>query len=83
MNKEENQTSIVRQILQHELTWIVSIIAGVWGFVTTVILPISSIQTTLSYIQSDIVVNKESLTDIIIENKDLEGRVKTLEIIHR
>lgn len=46
--KEQN---IVRTVLKNEITWIVMIVATIWGCVQTVILPIQSLQFQITQLQ--------------------------------
>jgi len=77
--EEKTNTTIVRQILQHEITWVIMIIAGVWGFVNTVILPISNIQVTLSQIQTDITQSKADFKLGELERLQNKSRLDVLE----
>lgn len=78
--------SIIRTILRNEITWAIVIVAGIWGFVQTVILPLNTVQTTLAQIQKDIAEfknNNAALTGRVDQQGDdiirLDQRLQTLE----
>ena len=72
MKHDEKETSIIRQIFRSEITWIISIIGGIWAFVTTVVMPIQALQLGQLQIQEQLA--KESQRYI-----DSEARIHLLE----
>ena len=71
MSEQENSNA-VRTILRSEITWLISFIALIMGFVSTVVLPLQSLQIQLSSVQADI--TRES-----VKFEKLEERVSTVE----
>lgn len=71
----EHEIGTVRSILRSELTWTVFVIAAIWGFVTSVVLPLQRLQIQLSQIQSDLQVSRDAYVKI-------ETRLGKLEIDH-
>lgn len=68
-----NEQNVVRMVLKNEITWIVFIIAAVFGCVKEVILPIQALQFQIASLQSDISTIKgydqritQNTTDIIV-----------------
>ena len=72
---EEKEYGVVRSVLRSELTWLVFIVVGIWGFVTSVVLPLQRLQIQLTDIQADITAEAGKYTA-------LDMRVKILEIEH-
>ena len=70
--KQNNEQNIIRQIFRSEITWILSLVGGVWALVTTVVMPIQALQLGQSQIQAQL--THESSRYI-----DTEQRVMTLE----
>lgn len=62
------QESKIRKVLSNEFTQIAGIGAGIWFFVTNVILPISNIQSSLANIQL-------ILADIKTQNAGFDARI--------
>ena len=73
------EKSLVRMILQSEITWLVFTVGVVMTFVTTVILPIQNMQIQLTDIHKDISENKEFTERALEEHLDLRSRVDVLE----
>ena len=71
MSEQENSNA-VRTILRSEITWLISFIALIMGFVSTVVLPLQSLQIQLTEVQTDI--TKEA-----VRYDKLEERVSTVE----
>lgn len=80
---DTNQKSIIRTILQSEITWLVFTIATVMAFVTTVVLPIQAIQLELVHIHTVISENKTFTEKALNEHQDLRSRVDILETEYR
>ena len=76
MDKEEN---IVRKILKNEITWVFFLLTGGWVIVSTIILPINTIQTQLAQIQTNISDSKTNVIQLQTEYNDLDNRVSVLE----
>lgn len=74
--KEEN---IIRQILKNEITWIFAIIGCGWTFVTTVILPLNTIQQQLVQIQQNQASNINFQKQIQLTTNDFNSRISVLE----
>ena len=73
--EEVREVGVVRSVLRSELTWVVFLVAGIWGFVTTVVLPLQQLQIQLTQIQVEI-------TTGVDKDANLDTRVKALEIEH-
>ena len=58
MEEEEitknNEVSLLRAIFRSEITWVISIVAVVWAFVATVVLPINNLQIQVAQVQSQL-----------------------------
>ena len=76
---EPQQESMLRKLLKHEATWVVSIILAVMGFVNTVILPIQKMQIQLAQIQSDIADNKAGYATVMAIHQTILERLSVLE----
>jgi len=72
---EEKQQNAVRTVLRSEITWLVSFVLFIMGFVTTVIMPLQKVQLQLAQIQIDVLSNRDIYTQ-------LETRVGRLELDH-
>lgn len=48
-----DQTAI-QKILRNEFTWLVFAVGIFWGFITTVVLPLQSLQIQVAQIQNDL-----------------------------
>ena len=68
-NKE---MGIFRQALRSEITWFLFLFAGLWGFVTTVVLPLQRLQYQVTSLQVEI-------ADELISIKSVDARVLILE----
>jgi hypothetical protein len=73
--QEVEESNAVRSILRSEITWLISFIAIIMGFVSTVVLPLQSLQIQLTTIQADLL--RES-----VRFEKLEERVSTVEKDH-
>ena len=73
--EEEREIGLVRSVLRSELTWLVFLIAGIWGFVTTVVLPLQRLQIQLTQIQIE-------LSAVVDKDVGLDTRLKVLELDH-
>lgn len=51
----QEKENIIRTVLKSEITWAVFMIAGVMGFVSTVVLPIQQLQNDVSQIRIDLI----------------------------
>ena len=71
-NNNSEEQNIIRQIFRSEITWILSLIGGIWGFVATVVMPIQALQLGQTQIQTQLA--HESARYI-----DTEERVNILE----
>ena len=80
-NNEEKEIGLIRSILQNEITWLVFIIGGVMGFVSTVVIPLNNVQATLVQIQKDIQNDKVQIEKGISEHADLRSRLDVLETL--
>lgn len=67
-----NQENIVRSVLKSEITWILFLVGGIMGFVTTVILPLQSIQMQISQIQKDLLEQRGLYVNFDIRLTSLE-----------
>jgi uncharacterized membrane-anchored protein YhcB (DUF1043 family) len=70
--QEVEESNAVRTILRSEITWLVSFIALIMGFVSTVVLPLQSLQIQLTSVQGEVVKNG-------LHFDKLEERVSTVE----
>lgn len=61
------QESAIRKVFKNEIAQLAALAAGIWFFVTTVIIPINTIQSSLATIQT-------GLADIKMTNTDLNAR---------
>lgn len=75
----ENEENIVRQILRNEVTWVIGIIGCGWTFVSTVILPLNTIQQQLVQVQQNQTDNVKSQKQIQITINDFNSRISVLE----
>lgn len=66
------EQSIIRQVLRSEITWILFLISGIWAFVTTVVMPIQALQLGQTKIQEQLA----SESKRYLEN---ENRINILE----
>lgn len=72
---EEKNQNAVRSVLRSEITWLISFIFCIMGFVTSVVMPLQKLQIQLAQIQSDLVINKSSYSQ-------LEARLNKIELDH-
>ena len=72
MKQNNEEQNIIRQIFRSEITWILSLVGGIWGFVATVVMPIQALQLGQAEIQKQL--NHESERYV-----DTESRVTSLE----
>ena len=72
---EQKEENVVRSVLKSEITWFVFLIAGVMGFVSSVILPLQRIQIQITQIQENQIEQK-------IAYEKFDARVHTLEEDH-
>jgi len=70
--QEVEESNAVRTILRSEITWLISFIAIIMGFVSTVVLPLQSLQIQLTSVQSEVIKNG-------VRFDKLEERVSTVE----
>ncbi len=70
--KQNEEQNFIRQIFRSEITWILSLIGGIYGFVVTVVMPIQALQLGQSQIQAQL--EHESSRYI-----NTEARVTSLE----
>lgn len=68
---EEQNT--IRTVLRSEITWLISFIVCVMGFVTTVIMPLQKVQIQLAQIQTELQSNNS-------KNLQMETRLNKLEL---
>lgn len=78
-NKMDREQNIVRQIMQSEITWIGMIIAGVWTAISTIIIPINTIQTQLVQIQQNQVDNIKFQKQTLATEDSYDSRISVLE----
>lgn len=71
--------SFIRSVLNNEITWIAFIVGFVWAIVSTVILPINSIQIQLAQIQVDIKTSQKNYTILTTAQSILGDRITILE----
>lgn len=64
----EKQESLIKKVFQSEIAQLAAIAAGVWFFVTTVIIPLNSIEASLATIQV-------TLSDLKVANTDFNNRI--------
>lgn len=69
----------VRRVLKHELTWIIFIVAMLWGFVTTVILPIKELQIQLTQVHKELASQDMDTTDIMKIHQQINDRLLIIE----
>lgn len=79
MKESPKSESFIRAVLQNEITWLFLIITGVFGFVSTVVLPIQKLQLQVTQIQTDLTDSKLGYKDILENYNDLSTRVTTIE----
>lgn len=70
---DEKEQTVVRAILRNEITWVITLIVGIWAFTTTVVLPLQALQINVAKIQ-------ESLLAIDGKYVQWEGRLGKVEI---
>jgi hypothetical protein len=75
MDNNEQEIGIVRQVLKSELTWLVFIVAGLWGFVAMVILPLQKIQFEITQMNVTLLEQK-------ILYEEFDQRLHSLEKDH-
>ncbi len=69
---QDNDNNTVRTILRSEITWLISFIVIIMGFVSTVVLPIQKLQLQLTQVQMDLAIQNNNYDKV-------EDRVSTLE----
>lgn len=72
MKQNNEEQNFIRQIFRSEITWILSLIGGIWGFVATVVMPIQALQLGQEQIQVQLTNESERYVDT-------ESRVTNLE----
>lgn len=73
--RKEDQIGMFRALLKSEITWACFLVAGVMGFVSSVVLPIQKLQLQVTQIQVDLA--KEVST-----YSGFDQRITELEIAH-
>lgn len=83
---DELKTSVIQKVFRSDITAIVSILAVGWAVVTTIILPIQSMQIQLTQVQSELADQKTQYATILISQAtqqqsliDVTARVTSLE----
>ena len=71
--RADDQVGAFRLLLKSEITWACFLVAGVMGFVTTVVLPIQKLQLQVTQIQVD-------MANTNISYLNFDERIKQLEI---
>lgn len=74
----DNENTI-RKVLKHEITWAIMLIGAVWTIVSTIILPINTIQNQLAQLQTDIKQTKKDYNTAMEEHIALKSRLDILE----
>lgn len=69
------EQNAIRTVLRSEVTWLLTFVGCIMGFVTTVIMPLQRVQIQLAQIQTDLLTSRESYVK-------MEGRVGKLELDH-
>ncbi len=81
--QEVEESNAVRTILRSEITWLVSFIALIMGFVSTVVLPLQSLQIQLTAVQAQLadshLYDEEHEKDDEKKFDKLNERVSTVE----
>ena len=69
---EDTNQNAVRSILRSEITWLISFIICIMGFVTSVVMPLQKLQIQLAQIQSDLQLNGSRYSQVEIRLGKLE-----------
>lgn len=80
--KMQNEDTIVKKVLQSEITWLIILVSAIMAFVYNVIIPLNTMQFQLIQIQNDIASIKSYDARIIANSNDiliLKQKVNELE----
>lgn len=66
-----DEQNTIRKILRNEVTWVVVLFGILWGFVTTVVLPLKTLQIQVAQVQ----------TDLTAQNKKYDNLDKVVNIL--
>ena len=72
MKNDKQEQSLIRQIFRSEITWVLTLVASIWAFVTTVVMPIQALQLGQTKIQEQLSMESNRYVST-------EERVNTLE----
>ena len=72
---KEKEVNIVRSVLRNEITWLITLILSVWGFVVTVILPLQSLQIQVAQVQHDVSDGKIDIAKIANDNNNIINNI--------
>jgi hypothetical protein len=81
---KNNDESVLRKLLRSEITWTVSVVIGVMGFVKTVVIPINNLQLQVAEIQRGINSDRSRYDELqkqvnTVANQSLETATKLNE----
>lgn len=73
------ETNAIRKVLRSEITWVVFTAGFLWGFVTTVVLPLQRLQIQIAQIQTDLSSQNKKYDDLSTVVNTLINRVSIVE----
>ena len=75
----EAEKNLIKEIFHNELVWLATIILAVWGFVTTVVLPLQRVEIGLAQMESDTIELKKNYSQALAEHQSLTHRMDVVE----
>lgn len=76
------EQNAIQKILRSEITWSITLIAFLWGVVTTVVLPLQKLQIQIAQVQLDLTAqNKryDTLSNLVTKNlTDVNATISTV-----
>lgn len=73
------QETTLRKVLQNEFTWILMILGAGWACVTTIIIPLNTIQTQVAQIQQNQLDATKFQQKIQVVDDGFNSRISVLE----
>lgn len=83
MKNQQNQETIVRKVLQHEIGQVIAIAIGAYTFIAMILLPIKSIEKDIDNITGNHLMHiQDSISDIqqCIREDDQEDKLLMVQI---
>lgn len=73
------ERNTVQKIMRSEITWAIFIIGFLWGFVTTVVLPLQKLQIQVAQVQVDLKVSSRDVGTLKDDVSSLKTDVAVLK----